>query len=214
MCIAGFHPVISYLELFPVIRVHAAGDSEPLEAGLAVWAARHLEWREQMSPCSAMISRPSPVEPDARPRVNCPLGRCALRSGDQCVVVCSTCQRLPLILERVELLRDCSPASDHLEVELTKVLVEQGDRNVLRAHVRWVPGPRNLPERQEPPSLLLLNPEDVDLHVAQLGNALALDNSNRCAGVHPDAGAHVHAAEVGEQREDPERFCRRSHNGV
>jgi hypothetical protein len=121
---------------------------------------------------------------------------------------------LPLILERVELLRDCSPASDHLEVELTKVLVEQGDRNVLRAHVRWVPGPRNLPERQEPPSLLLLNPEDVDLHVAQLGDALALDNSNRCAGVHPDAGAHVHAAEVGEQREDPERFCRRSHNGV
>ena len=214
MCVTGLHPVVRYFELLPVIHVHAAGDSKPLEAGLAVWAARHLEGREEMSTCSAMISRPSPVEPDARPRVDCPLGRCALRSGDQCVIVCSTFQRLPLLLERVKLLRDCSPASDHLEVELTKILVEERDRNILRTHIGWVPRPRDLPERQEPPSLLLLDPEDIDLHVAKFGYALPLDNSNRRAGVHPDAGTHVHTTKVREQREDAQCFCRCSHNGV
>jgi hypothetical protein len=54
---------------------------------------------------------------------------------------------LPLVLEQVELLRNCSPTSDDLEIELTKVLVKERDRDIFRAHIRWVPRPRNFPER-------------------------------------------------------------------
>jgi len=94
-----------------------------------------------------MLAGPCPLAPDAGPRVHPSFGWCALDSGDQCVGVCSTCQRLPLVLEQVELLRNCSPPSDDLEVELTEVLVKERDRDVFRTHIRWVARSRNFPER-------------------------------------------------------------------
>ena len=99
-------------------------------------------------------------------------------------------------MQRVELLCNGSPAGNHLEVQLAQVLVQEGDRDIIRPHVGRVPWPRNLPERQKSPGLLLLNPEDIDLDMAQFGDALALDNSNGCARVHPDTGPHVRAAEI------------------
>ena len=99
-------------------------------------------------------------------------------------------------MQGVELLCNGSPASNHLEVQLAQVLVQAGDRDILCPHVGRVPWPRNLPGRQKSPGLLLLNPEDVNLDMAQFTNALALGNSNGRARVHSDAGPHVRAAEI------------------
>ena len=94
-------------------------------------------------------------------------------------------------MQRVELLCNGSPTSNHLEFQMAQVLVQEGDRDILRPHVGRVPWPRNLPERQKSPRLLLLNPEDIDLDMPRFGNALVQDNSDGCASVHPDAGPHV-----------------------
>ena len=100
-------------------------------------------------------------------------------------------------MQRVELLCNSSPTSNHLEVKLAQVLVQEDDRDILRLHVGRVPWPRKLPERQKSPGLLLLNPEDIDLDMAQFGNALALGNSTSRARVHPDTGGpHVRAVEI------------------
>ena len=71
-------------------------------------------------------------------------------------------------MQRVELLGNRSPASHHFQIQLAQVLVQSN--RFLRPHVGRFPWPRNLPERQEPPGVLLLYP-GIQLELTRgLGN--------------------------------------------
>ena len=60
--------------------------------------------------------------------------------------VCTPC-RLPIALgQPVQLLGNGSPSASNFQVELLKVLIKERNRNVLRAHVKWVSRPWDFPQ--------------------------------------------------------------------
>jgi len=106
---------------------------------------------------------------------------------------------LPIALgQLVKLLGYGSPSACNLKIELPEVLIEKCNRNVLGAHVGWIPWPRNFPQRKQSPGLLFLNPQNVDFHMSELRNALALHYANGSTGIHADARFHSRAAKVGK----------------
>ena len=74
------------------------------------------------------------------------------------VGVCSTIG-LPIALgQLMKLLGYGSPSACNLRIELPEVLIEECNRNVLGAHVRWVSRPWDLPQWEQSAGLLFLNP--------------------------------------------------------
>ena len=114
--------------------------------------------------------------------------------------ICSTCRLTVALGQPVQLLGNGSPSASNFQVELLKVLIKERNRNVLRAHVRWVPRPWNFPQRMQSAGLLFLDPQHVDLHVPKFRYTLTLHYSDGSTCVHADAGSNGRAAEVGKQR--------------
>ena len=62
--------------------------------------------------------------------------------------ICST-SGLPIALAKpMQLLGDSGSSGNDLQVELLEVLIEECNRDVLGAHIGWVPGPWNLSQRE------------------------------------------------------------------
>ena len=111
---------------------------------------------------------------------------------------------MPIALaEPVQLLGNSGSTANNLQVELLEVLIEKCNRDVLGAHIRWIPRPWSFSQWKQSPDLLLMNPLHVDFHVAKLRYALALHYADGSDGVHADAGSDGQAAEVGKIRENP-----------
>ena len=80
--------------------------------------------------------------------------------------ICSTSQ-LPIALAKpVQLLGNSGSPANDLQVELLEVLIKKCNCDVLGAHVGRVPGPWNLSQREQPPGLLLLDPQNIYIHVS------------------------------------------------
>ena len=61
-------------------------------------------------------------------------------------------------------------------------------------------------QRKQSPGLLLLNPQDVDFHMSELRNALALHYADGSTGIHADARLDGRAAKVGKKSQDAKCF--------
>ena len=76
--------------------------------------------------------------------------------------------RQVLLHERVELLSHSRASGLEVHAELAEVLFEERDGDMICATVGWVPRPRYFGYGKQPPGLLLLNPQDVDLYMSDL----------------------------------------------
>ena len=67
----------------------------------------------------------------------------------------------------------CSPVLE-VDVGLPHVLLQEPDRNILRAQIPRVLGARYLLNREQPAGLLLMQPENVDFNVSDFVEARVL----------------------------------------
>jgi len=145
-----------------------------------------------MTPC------PKTLVTGRHPRINISVGGTILLLYYIGVSVCNTIL-LPIALGKlVELLGYGSSSACNLKVELPAVLIEECIRNVLGAHVGWIPWPRNLPQGKQSSGLLFLNPQDVDFYVSELRDPLSLHDADGSTSIHADARLHGRAAKVGK----------------
>ena len=161
-----------------------------------------------------MASNPTALASGRSPRVEVPVGGTLLLLVADSVSICST-SRLPIaVAEPVQLLGNGSSPANDLQVELLERLIEKSNRDVPGAHIGRVPKPWNFTQREKSPGLLLLDPQNIYLHVSELRDTLPLHDANRSAGIHANTSPHGRAAKVGEECEDPQCLRGCAHNGV
>jgi hypothetical protein len=98
----------------------------------------------------------------------------------------------------MELLRDsCSPICK-VDVQLPKVLLKEGDGDILRAEVGRVARAGDLHDRQQPPRHLLLEPQHIYLDVPHFVQAHPLRHANGGAGIHPDDNSWIGYSKIGQ----------------